>query len=112
YVCANRPPAGALHSLQRPMPTISEAFASAAEHHQAGRLQAAEQIYRQILAVVPDHAGALHLLGVIGLQIGSYDFAVEHIRRAIAINSNVPDFHNNLGGALKAQGNFNEAIDS
>ena len=32
------------------MATISEALAIAIQHHQAGRLQAAEQIYRQILA--------------------------------------------------------------
>ena len=47
------------------MATISEALAIAIQHHQAGRLQAAEQIYRQILAVEPNQADALHLLGVI-----------------------------------------------
>jgi nucleotidyltransferase/DNA polymerase involved in DNA repair len=41
------------------MATISEALATAVQHHQAGRLQAAEEIYRQILAVDPDHADAL-----------------------------------------------------
>jgi hypothetical protein len=35
---------------QNVMATISEALAIAIQHHQAGRLQAAEQIYRQILA--------------------------------------------------------------
>jgi hypothetical protein len=40
------------------MATISEALAMAVQHHQAGRLQAAEQIYRQILAVEPNHADA------------------------------------------------------
>ena len=53
------------------MATISEALAIAVQHHQAGRLQAAEQIYRQILAVEPNHADAIHLLGVIAHQVGS-----------------------------------------
>ena len=54
----------------RVMATISEALAIAIQHHQAGRLQAAEQIYRQILAVEPNHADALHLLGVIASPSG------------------------------------------
>ncbi|MGO9184915.1 tetratricopeptide repeat protein [Mycobacterium sp.] len=52
------------------MATISEALAIAVQHHQAGRLQAAEQIYRQILAVEPNHADAWDLLGVIAHQVG------------------------------------------
>ena len=47
------------------MATIPEALTTAIRHHQAGRLQAAEQIYRQILAVGPGQAEALHLLGLI-----------------------------------------------
>jgi len=38
---------------------ISEAFAIAVEHHRAGRLDLAEEIYRRILAVEPNHADAL-----------------------------------------------------
>ena len=52
------------------MATISEALAIAIQHHQAGRLQAAEQIYRQILQVEPNHADAIHLLGVIASPSG------------------------------------------
>jgi len=36
--------------------------------HQAGQLQQAENIYRQILARQPEHADALHMLGVIAQQ--------------------------------------------
>ena len=67
------------------MATISEALAIAIQHHQAGRLQAAEQIYRQILAVEPNHADAIHLLGVIAHQVGKHEIAVEYIERAIAV---------------------------
>ena len=61
------------------MATISEALAIAIQHHQAGRLQAAEQIYRQILAVEPNHADAIHLLGVIAHQAGKHELAVQYI---------------------------------
>jgi protein O-GlcNAc transferase len=38
------------------MATIPEALALATQHHQAGRLRDAELIYRQILAVDPNHS--------------------------------------------------------
>ena len=62
------------------MATIPEALAVAIQHHQGGRLQAAEQIYRQILAVEPNHADAIHLLGVIASQTGKHEAAIEYIR--------------------------------
>ena len=92
------------------MPTIPQALATAIQHHRAGRLQAAEQIYRRILTVDPDHADAIHLLGVIASQTGKLDLAVETIRRAIALKGGAPAFHVNLGNALMAQGKLEEAV--
>ena len=81
------------------MATISEALAIAVQHHQAGRLQAAEQIYRLILQAEPNQADAIYLLGVIAHQVGKHEVAVEYIGRAIGLNGNVAAFHNNLGEA-------------
>ena len=58
------------------MPTTAELFETAVQHHQAGRLETAEQIYRQILAVEPDRADAVHLLGVLAHQSGKHEMAV------------------------------------
>jgi Flp pilus assembly protein TadD len=77
------------------MATISEALTIAIQHHQAGRLQAAEQIYRQILAVEPNHAEAVHLLGVIAHQVGKHEIAIQYIGRAIRLNGNSAAFHSN-----------------
>ena len=79
------------------MATISEALAIAIQHHQGGRLQAAEQIYRQILAVEPNYVDAIHLLGVIAHQVGKQEMAVEYIRRAIVLKGDETAFHKNLG---------------
>ena len=66
------------------MATISEALAIAIQHHQAGRLQAAEQIYRQILAVEPNHADAWHLSGRDQRdRLAITNVAVEYIDRAL-----------------------------
>ena len=46
------------------MATIPEALAIAAQHHQAGRLQAAEQIYRQVLELQPDSVDVHNKLGI------------------------------------------------
>jgi tetratricopeptide (TPR) repeat protein len=92
------------------MATIPEALAIAFQHHQGGRLQAAEQIYRQILQAEPNHVDAIHLLGVIARQVGKPEIAVEYIGRAIGLNRNVAAFHNNLGNALKDQGKLDDAV--
>ena len=92
------------------MATISEALAIAIQHHQAGRLQAAEHIYRQILQAEPNHADALHLLGVSASQVGKHEIAIEHICRAIALNGNSAAYHNNLGEAYRALHRTSEAV--
>ena len=91
------------------MLTIPEALAIAIQHHQAGRLAQAEQIYRQILAVDPSQADAWHLLGLIAQHMGQDEVAVVHIQRAIALNGSAAVFHNNLSATLWRLGRFAEA---
>jgi predicted O-linked N-acetylglucosamine transferase (SPINDLY family) len=91
------------------MATIPEALSIAIQHHQGGRLQAAEQIYRRILQADPNQADALHLLGVLAQQMGHHGMAVEYIGRAIRVNGHVAVYHNNLGNVLRDQGKLDEA---
>jgi len=92
------------------MATIPEALAIALEHHQGGRLQAAERIYRQILAVEPTQADAWHLLGVIAHHGRKPDEATACYRRALELRPDYAEAHNNLGITLKAQGKLDEAL--
>jgi protein O-GlcNAc transferase len=87
-----------------PAMTIEQALQLALAHHQAGRLAEAEALYRQILTQQPNHTDSLHLLGVIALQFGRDDVAVDLISKAISIKPNIQEGHNNLGIALKNQG--------
>jgi Flp pilus assembly protein TadD len=78
--------------------TIPQALQIAIQRHNAGQLADAEALYRQILAVQPNHADALHLLGVIAHQ----DLAEDLIRQAIAVNPAQSQYHVNLGNVLAA----------
>ena len=84
----------------------------AIEHHQSGRLQEAEKIYRLILENEPDHADANHLLGVLAYQVGQYDIANSLISKALEIDSRQPLFHLNLGNVLQDQRRADEAVTS
>ena len=91
------------------MVTVPEAFALAREHHQAGRLAEAEGLYTRILAVAPDHADCLHLMGVLANQTGRGELAVRLIGEAIARDGGDAAYHSNLGNALHALGRLEEA---
>jgi protein O-GlcNAc transferase len=78
--------------------------------HQQGRLDQAEEIYRQILQFQPLNSDALHLLGVVAMQKGDNPSAVESIHRAIQIQPHHPIYLNNLGNALRQQGRYLDAV--
>ncbi len=90
--------------------TIDKAMAIATGFYHAGRLQEAERICRQILAVQPHYADALNLLGILGHHAGSDDLGIELIRRAITINPAKAEYHSNLGNLLRLGGQMDEAI--
>lgn len=83
------------------MATVEEAIAAGLAHHQAGRLAEAEALYRQILAAEPQHAEALHLLGVLAHQVGQNEIAVALIEQAIRVDGANRRYHNNLGTAYR-----------
>lgn len=94
-----------------PVPVrISDLFAQAVRHHQAGRLAEAERLYRQILLLDARHADSLHLLGVVAYQKGKLDEAVVCYEQALTIKPGFTKALYNLGCALQAQGKPIEAI--
>jgi predicted O-linked N-acetylglucosamine transferase (SPINDLY family) len=91
------------------MPTIRDLLLQAVQLQQAGRLDQAEMIYRQVLAQYPDHADALHLLGSVHLARRDFPQAEALVRRAIAVQPNHPNFHNTLGLILAGQERHDQA---
>jgi len=89
---------------------IANMFNAALGHQQSGRLAEAETLYRQILAIDPDHSDSLHFLGMIAYQVGRNEIATDLIGKAIALNDQVPVFHSNLGTVFQSLGKLNEAV--
>jgi predicted O-linked N-acetylglucosamine transferase (SPINDLY family) len=90
--------------------TTEQSFDLASQHHRAGRLREAEALYRQVLAQKPDHAQALHMLGMLAAQVGQTDAAIELMRRSVAINPGWAEGHFNLGNILWQSGRTAEAV--
>jgi len=93
-----------------PQMILQQAFDEAVQHHMNGRLPQAENLYRKILTLEPNHAPALHFLGLLAHQAGRSDAAVELIWRAISLGLSTPDVLGNLGNALKGNGRIDDAI--
>src|SRR5262245_18838237 len=91
------------------MPNIPDVFSYAVQCHQTGRLQEAEESYRQILAGQPDHFGAWHFLGVVAYQTGNYEAAADCIGRSVALQPDYAEAHSNLGLVFAGQGKQKEA---
>ena len=70
----------------------------------------AHEIYQQILRGQPEHAGALHLAGLVRSQQGRHTKALELIGRAIAKDPRQSVYFNNYGAALHAMGRYVEAL--
>ncbi len=81
----------------------------AIEAHRGGKLDAADRLYRKVLATQTGQPDALHFLGVLEHQRGNSDKAVELISSAVAITPGHADAHNNLGNVHKECGRLAEA---
>lgn len=92
--------------------SIQQALECALQHHQAGNLQIAEQIYRQVIQFSPDNPQALHLLGVIAYQQKRYDSALALMGKALAAQPHFADAHSNMGNVLRDLGRLDEAAAS
>ncbi|MEG4343983.1 tetratricopeptide repeat protein [Microcoleus sp. A003_D6] len=89
-----------------------ESLKVAWEHHQAGRLLEAENLYRQIVEVQPESANVLCLLGIAVRQQGKVAEAIDFYDRAIAQNPDFVEAHLNKAQVLLDTGEYQRAIAS
>jgi len=94
------------------MTTIAETIQKAVDHHRAGHLDQAGELYEQVLQDQPENPIVLHSLGTLAYQRGQFEAAVDLLGRAVEANCGIAQFHNTLGIALEAVGKPQEAIDA
>ena len=82
----------------------------AIQFHGSGDLKSAEAMYRKVLAVAPKQPVALHYLGVVALQMGQIQPAIELINQALRVTPQDIDALSNLGNAYQAAGDYEKAI--
>jgi predicted TPR repeat methyltransferase len=92
--------------------SLGQAMELASGLHKAGLLQAADEIYRRIVAAAPGHVDALHLLGLACYQQGQREEGLEFVRRAVALAPEHADALNNLGNMLLEHDRLDEATDA
>jgi Flp pilus assembly protein TadD len=84
-------------------------LAIAVDHHQAGRLVEAHNLYRLILAQQPN-ANIHNNLGHLLFLLGKNEEAIAEVRQAIVLRPDLAEPHNNLGVILAGSGRTEEAI--
>lgn len=94
------------------MMEIAEMIRDAVDCHRSGHLGQAEELYRRILSEEPENPAVLHLLAALAHQKRQDNVALDLVRRAIARDAGVAEFHNTLGAILQAVGKSQEALDA
>jgi predicted TPR repeat methyltransferase len=80
--------------------------------HAKGELDAAEALYRCILAQVPESFHAQHMLGVLVGQRGDLAQSEQLLARAVRVDPGVAAAHANLGNTLRLRERLDEAMAS
>jgi protein O-GlcNAc transferase len=86
-----------------------QTLAAAMAHHRAGRLNDAERLYRLVCDHDPQNARVFHLLGVVAHQLRRPD-AASLVGRAVMLDPDFAEAHNDRGVILATQGSFAEAL--
>ncbi|MFC0402566.1 tetratricopeptide repeat protein [Paraburkholderia rhizosphaerae] len=89
--------------------TLDATLQQAVQHHQAEAFAEAEQLYRAILQVQPDHPDANHNLGILAVQLEQLAMALPFLRAAVSANPQRVDFWRVYIEALELAGQRDEA---
>lgn len=79
--------------------------------HRDGAIDEAEAIYHEVLKIEPQHADAMHFLGVLRARQSRFDEAMELIQRALRLVPGYVDAWNNLGNLHKLREELSQARD-
>jgi protein O-GlcNAc transferase len=89
---------------------VNEAIQSALKNYQAGNLQEAENIFKEILEVQSNNITAINLLGTINYQLKNYDSAIQYMKKLINLTPNNAQAYYVLGHSMQEKDQLDEAI--
>ncbi len=92
------------------MMTVADAFWTASQYQQAGQLAQADQMYRYVLELEPNHAAALCALGRLAFQACNWRQAVAWFQRATQVEPGRADYWHDLGVVYTKAGTPSEAV--
>ncbi len=98
--------------MQQQSPAIAAQIQQAVALHRSGKWDQAEELYRKVLRVAPNHFQALYLLGMLALHREQYAEAVTLIDRALKINPEHADAQFDRATALEELQRYPEALRS
>lgn len=90
--------------------TLAQAVQRAGQHIDAGQLAPAQAILQQVLHQQPQHADAIHLMGVLMHRAGNTALAIELIGKAITLAPQVARFHVNCGEMCRLLERLDDAV--
>ena len=90
--------------------TIEQIINTGFSYHQQGKLDDAEPLYLEALKLKPENAEVYNLLGVLFLQKGEIDLALENILKAISISPS-EYFYETLFQTLIRKGDYKKVTE-
>ena len=88
---------------------IADALQVATQLHRAGHHADAQEIYRRVLALAPDHPDALHFMGVLAHDQGRDEEALRLLARSVELVPDHAGFCSNYGNLLLDNERFEDA---
>jgi predicted TPR repeat methyltransferase len=92
--------------------TLEEAVATAILLQKNEQLVEAQEVYRRVFEMAPNHPHALHYAGVLAHQQGRSDEAIALIEKSLKLVPDRADCYSNLGIILQSVGKVEQAIDA
>ncbi len=90
--------------------SLDDLIELARQHAEQGELAEAETLYREALVQAPDHPGVLTLIGMLLIDRGDIDGAIDLLERAREVAPQFPPVQLALGSAYAAAGHDDQAV--
>ena len=90
--------------------TIEKTFDLAVQNHKKNNFQVAENLYKEVLKINPNHFESIFLLGTLSITIKNFDRAIQLLNQAILIQPNHAQSHSNLGVVFRELGEVQKAM--